>query len=157
MTVSSDVRVRRPQAYEELMQKMRNDSGFSTYRDILLFAAGLGVTQQRRLPFDSSAEPIRYDTLADPPFAEALINMIAALEHPNDANVMSMERLAERVRAFEEYANGGLEYLQEQMNTRHQPVELVVISLVTEALVRSGAAEAASIDELLSGVPWLDA
>lgn len=154
MTVSSDVRVRRPQRHEELMQKMRNDAGFSTFRDILLFAAGLGVAQQRRVAFEGSGEPIRYDTLTDPSFAEALINMIAAVEYPDDPNIMSAERLAERVHAFEEYANGGLEYLQEQMNMRHQPVELVAISLVTDALARDRAAEPASVDELLGGVSW---
>jgi dnd system-associated protein 4 len=154
MTVSTDVRVRRPQHHEELMQKMRNDAGFSTYRDILLFAAGLGVAQHRHAPFEGSGEPIRYDTLTDPSFAEALINMIAAMEFPDDPNVMRADRLAERVHAFEEYANGGLEYLQEQMNTRHQPVELVVVSLVTDALARDGAAEPASVDELLGGVSW---
>lgn len=154
MTVSSDVRVRRPQRHEALMQQMRADAGFVTYRDILLFAAGLGVLQQRRLSFEGTAEPIRYDTLTDPSFAEALVNMIAAIEYPDDANVMSVERLGDRVHAFEEYANGGLEYLQEQINIRHQPVDLVVVSLVTDALAHAAAAEPASVDELLGGAPW---
>jgi dnd system-associated protein 4 len=154
MTTSGDLRVRRPQGHEELTQKMKNDSGFITYRDILLFAAALGVLQQRRVPFDGSAEPIRYDLLTDPSFAEALINMIAATEYPDDANIMSADRLAERVRAFEEYVNGGLEYIQEQMNTRHQPVDLVVVSLVTDALAHDIGAEPASVDELLGGSSW---
>jgi len=110
--------------------------------------------QQRRVPFDETAEPIRYDTLTDPSFAEALINMIAAIEYPDDANIMSTERLAERLHAFEEYTNGGLEYLQEQINTRHQPVELVVVSLVADALARDGSAEPASVEELLGGASW---
>jgi dnd system-associated protein 4 len=154
MTTSSDVRVRRPLRHEVLVQQMRNDAGFPTYRDVLLFAAGLGVMQQRRVPFDETAEPIRYDTLTDPSFAEALINMIAAIEYPDDANIMSTELLAERLHAFEEYANGGLEYLQEQINTRHQPVELVVVSLVADALARDGSAEPASVEELLGGASW---
>jgi dnd system-associated protein 4 len=151
MTVSSDVRVRRPQHHEELMQKMKDDAGFATFRNVLLFAAALGVSKDRHAPFDASGEPIRYDTLTDPSFAEALINMIAAVEFPEDPNVMRAERLAERVHAFEEYVNGGLEFLQEQLNTRHQPVELVVVSLVTDALASGGAAEPASVDELLGG------
>jgi dnd system-associated protein 4 len=154
MTTSSDIRVRRPQHHEVLVQQMRNDAGFSTYRDVLLFAAGLGAMQQRRVPFDGTAEPIRYDTLSDPSFAEALVNMIAACEYPDDANIMSNERLAERLHAFEEYANGGLEYLQEQINTRHQPVELVVVSLVADALAYDGVAEPASVEELLGGLSW---
>jgi dnd system-associated protein 4 len=154
MTVSSDARVRRPQQYEELIQKLRTEAGFPTYRDILLFAAALGFTQQRRVSFDAAAEPIRYDTVADPQFAEAVVNMIAATAYPDDPEILGIDRLADRVRAFEEYANGGLEYLQGEINTRHQPVDLIVVSLVTDALAKDATAEPASVEELLGGVSW---
>lgn len=154
MTVSSDVRVRRPQQHEELIQKLRTEAGFPTYRDILLFAGGLGFMLQRRVPFDAAAEPIRYDTVTDPQFAEALINMIAAATYPDDPEILGGDRLADRVRVFEEYANGGLEYLQGEVNTRHQPVDLVVVSLVTDALAKDATAEPASVEELLGGVTW---
>jgi dnd system-associated protein 4 len=148
-----DVRVRRPQQYEALMLELRQEAAFATYRDILLFAAAVGAYAQRRVPFTSSGEPIRYETLKEPMFSETLINMIAASE-VDDPEIMDSTRAGERVRIFEEYANGGLEYIQEQVNVRHEPANLVVIGLVTEGLARSGAAEAVSVEELLSGVTW---
>jgi dnd system-associated protein 4 len=148
-----DIRVRRPQQYEALMLELRQEAAFATFRDILLFAAAVGAYAQRRVPFTSSGEPIRYETLKEPMFSETLINMIAVNE-VDDPEVMDSTRAGERVRIFEEYANGGLEYIQEQVNVRHEPANLVVISLVTEALARSGAAEAVSVEELLSGASW---
>lgn len=149
----ADVRVRRPQAHEALLVELHNEAGFVYYRDALLFAAGVGVHFQRRVPFTSAAgDPIRYETLTVPSFSDALVSMIAANEVENDPEIMDDSRLEERIRIFEEYANGGLEYIQEQVNVRHQTANLVVIALVTEALSQSGGAEPASVDELLSGV-----
>jgi dnd system-associated protein 4 len=150
---AGDIRVRRPQQYEALMVELRHEAAFATYRDILLFAAAVGASAQRRVPFTNSGEPIRYETLKEPMFSETLINMIAANE-VDDPEIMDSTRAGERVRIFEEYANGGLEYIQEQVNVRHEPANLIVISLVTEALARSGAAEAVSVEELLGGVSW---
>jgi dnd system-associated protein 4 len=150
----ADVRVRRPHEHERLMTELREDAAFPTFRDVLLFAAAVGVYQQRRFAFASAAgDPIRYETLTAPNFADALISMIATRE-TDDAEIMDNRRLEERVRIFEEYANGGLDYIQEQINVRHQPPEQVVVALVTEALSQRGAAEPASVEELLGGVTW---
>jgi dnd system-associated protein 4 len=151
---AGDIRVRRPQQYEALMQELRDEAAFSTYRDILLFAAAVGFHVMRRVEFNGSGEPIRYETLKEPAFSETLINMIAASEVPDDPEILDVARAGDRIRVFEEYANGGLEYIQEQVNIRHEPANLVAISLTTEALARSGAAEAVSVEELLSGVSW---
>lgn len=137
------------------MIELRDDAAFSTFRDILLFAAAVGVHFQRRVPFDVAAgDPIRYETLTVPTFSQALISMIAANEVADDPEIMDNSRLEERIQIFEEYVNGGLEYIQEQVNVRHQTADLVVIALVTEALSASGGAKPVSVDELLSGVTW---
>lgn len=137
------------------MQEMQNDAKFPTYRDILLFAAAVGFYQQRRVSFSSSSgDPIRYEVLTYPGFSDTLINMIAANTISDDPEIMDGSRLEERVKIFEEYANGGLEYIQEQINVRHQPVDLVVIDLVTDALSGGGGARALSVHELLGGVTW---
>jgi dnd system-associated protein 4 len=149
-----DFRVRRPQQHEALLIELRDEAAFATFRDILLFAAAVGAHVQRRVPFGNSGEPIRYETLREPLFSETLVNMIATNEGEDDPEIMDGARTGERVRIFEEYANGGLEYIQEQVNMRHEPANLVVIALVAEALARSGGAEAASVEELLSGVNW---
>lgn len=151
----SDVRIRRPQEHEALLVELRDDAAFSTIRDTLLFAAAVGVHFKRRVPFGTAAgDPIRYETLTVPVFSDALVSMIAANEVADDAEIMDSSRLEERVKIFEEYANGGLEYIQEQVNVRHQTADLVVLALVTEALSESGGAEPVSVTELLSGVTW---
>ncbi len=153
-TPLGDVRVRRPQQHEALLVELRDEAAFATFRDILLYAAAVGAHLKRRVAFTSTSEPIRYETLKEPMFSETLINMIAANEVADDPEIMDVARTGERVRIFEEYANGGLEYIQEQVNMRHEPANLVVIGLVTDALARSGAAEAVSVEELLGGVSW---
>lgn len=147
----SDVRVRRPKQHEVLIQQLRDEGGFPTIRDVLLFAAGLGVKNERRKSFDSAGEPIRYDTVVDPAYASGFINMIAAVESAEDPEVLDSGRLPERITIFEEYVNGGLEYLQEQVNVRAQPIDVVLNALVTGSLADEAPHEPASIDDLLRG------
>jgi dnd system-associated protein 4 len=137
------------------MQELQVEGKFPTYRDILLLAAAVGFRQERRVPFTSSSgDPIRYEVLAAPGFSDTLINMIAANVVSDDPEIMDGTRIEERIKIFEEYANGGLEYIQEQVNVRHQPAALVVIDLVTEAFAEDGGAKPVSVDELLGGVSW---
>lgn len=137
------------------MIELQNEGRFPYFRDILLFAAAIGYRNDRRVAFTgASGDPIRYETLTGPAFSEALINMIAANVVTDDPEIMDGTRIEERINLFEEYANGGLEYLQEQVNVRHQPAALVVIDLVTEAFSESGGAKPVSVDDLLSGATW---
>jgi len=156
MTISpADIRVRRPQDHEALLNELRDEGTFPTFRDALLFAAAVGCQFERRVPFTAAAgDPIRYEVVTAPTFAEALINMIAAISVDNDPEIMDTSRIEERIALFEGYSNGGLEYIQEQVNVRHQPADLVVQALVTEALAGGAGAEALSVDELLGGVSW---
>src|SRR3954468_3060443 len=136
------------------MLELQTEGKFPTYRDILLFAAAVGFRQDRRVPFTaSSGDPIRSDVLMAPGFSDTLINMIAA-NVVDDPEIMDDTRMDERFKIFEEYANGGLEYIQEQVNVRHQPAALVVIDLVTEPFADNGGAKPVSVDELLGGVTW---
>lgn len=154
-TTPADVRIRRPQQHERLMKELQDEGGFGTFRDILLLAAAVGYRSTRRAPFaEAAGDPIRYEALTGPAFSEALINMIAANVVRDDPEIMDGPRIEERIKIFEEYANGGLEFIQEQVNVRHQTAALVVGDLVSEALSSSGGASAATVDELLGGVAW---
>ena len=154
-TPPSEVRARRPQQHEALMQELQAEGKFPTYRDILLFAAAVGFRQERRVPFTTaSGDPIRSDVLMAPGFSDTLINMIAANVVTDDPEIMDDTRMDERFKIFEEYANGGLEYIQDQVNVRHQPAAIVVIDLVTEAFADDIGAKPVSVDELLGGVTW---
>lgn len=155
MTAPAEVRIRRPKDHERLMKELQEEAGFAYFRDILLLAAAMGYQCQRRVPFTETAgDPIRYETQIAPPYSEALINMIAANVVKDDPEIMDAARIEERMTIFEEFANGGLEYIQEQVNVRHQPAALVVGDLVAEALSNTGGATAASVDELLGGLSW---
>ncbi len=152
----ADVRIRRPQEHERLMKELQDaEGGFGTFRDILLLSAAVGYRFERRVAFTKTAgDPIRYETLTGPAFGETLVNMMAANVAEDDPEIMDANRIEERITIFEEYANGGLEYIQEQVNVRHQPPALVVGDLVSEALGDSRGATRASVDELLGGVSW---
>lgn len=155
MTATADVRARRPQQHERLMLELQQEAKFPAFRDILLFAAAVGFTQGRRVPFTAVAgDPIRYDTLVGPSFADTLVSMIAANQVGNDPEIMDDARLQERVTIFEEYANGGLEYIQELVNTRKHPVSVVVLDLVTSALTDESHHAEVAVEELLEGVTW---
>ncbi len=137
------------------MLELQQEGKFPAFRDILLFAAAVGFTQGRRVSFTAVAgDPIRYDTLVGPSFADTLVSMIAANEVGNDPEVMDDARLQERVTIFEEYANGGLEYIQELVNTRKQPPALIVSELVTCALTDNSAPADVAVEDLLGGVTW---
>ncbi|WP_299575212.1 hypothetical protein [uncultured Williamsia sp.] len=137
------------------MKELQEDAGFGTFRDILLLAAGIGFHFNRRASYsDAAGDPIRYETMTAPVHSEALINMIAANIVGNDPEILDAPRLEERVRIFEEFANGGLDVIQEQVNVRHLTADLVVDALISEALASGGGAAPASVDELLRGVSW---
>lgn len=136
------------------MQELQSEGKFPTFRDVLLLAAAVGFRQDRRVPFTAfSGDPIRYETLTSPGFSDTLINMIA-VNVVDDPEIMDGTRIEERIKIFEEYANGGLEYIQEQVNVRHQPAALVVVELVTDALSENGGAKPLSVEDLLSGTSW---
>ena len=144
-----DPRVRRPERHEVLIQQLRNDAGFPAMRDVMLFAAGVGFAQGRRVPFDKSGEPIRYEILTNDALAEPFVSMLAAVTKEGDPEILDASRLPERIMIFEEFANGGLEYIQEQVNTRRQPLDGTVRTLTVETLTDAGEVRGASIKELL--------
>ena len=144
-----DPRVRRPERHEVLIQQLRNDAGFPAMRDVMLFAAGVGFGQGRRVPFDKSGEPIRYEILTNDALAEPFVSMLAAVTKEGDPEILDASRLPERITIFEEYANGGLEYIQEQLNTRREPLDVIIRSLTTEAVSDAGEVRGATIEELL--------
>lgn len=144
-----DPRVRRPERHEVLIQQLRNDAGFPAMRDVLLFAAGVGYAHGRRVPFDKSGEPIRYEILTNDALAEPFVSMLAAVASEGDPEILDAARLPERITIFEEYANGGLEYIQEQFNTRREPLDVIVRALTIEAVADAGEIRGATIEELL--------
>ena len=146
---SADVRVRRPERHEVLIQTLLKEARFPAMRDVLLFSAALGYSAGRRVPFEKSGEPIRYEALVSEAQADAFVSMLAAVTVHDDPEILDATRVGERITIFEEYANGGLDFLQEQINTQRKPYDMVVNSLAIDALTDAGEIHGASVEDLL--------
>lgn len=136
MTVGAiEARVRRPKDKEELIQQMlaEGDGPFTTMRDVLLFAAAFGWHRQRHESLGEAGEPIRYEVFRRSATAEAFIDSLAAISHPEDPSILADNRLPERIELFEEYANGGLAELQGEINASRSTVTEVLAGLVRQA------------------------
>lgn len=129
-------------------------SPFPTYRDALVFAAALGWQQKRRNPLgiQNTGEPIRWSTMTNRLGTEDLVDMIAAAA-ADDAQILTAPRLGERIRIFEEYANGGLEYLKGALAGRGAAtVTDAVNDVVRTAMRPPEESEAPELDAFVQGL-----
>lgn len=93
---------------------------FPTYADVMVFAAALGAKRKKRSPLGSisTKEP---GSIALEVFASRgcdLILKLLAIAETKDAKILSLfdEKSEEkRIHIFEEYANGGLEILRDEL------------------------------------------
>ena len=130
-------RVRRPKDKSNLLDRLtksedRAISPFDSYRDLIVFCAALGWWRKRRFSFDSSDEPIRWETMTSLPGAEMLVNMLA-VSQTDDPTILLDDRFDDRIVIFEEYANGGLAILRELLDQSHKPAVDVIRDLVMQA------------------------
>ena len=107
--------VRRPKQYEEMLRKLCQDDNriFSTYKEAMVFAACLGFSENKRVSFDKSSEPIRLDIFRGD-YDEAILQCIGLVD-TRDPTIMGDARQDERLRIFEEYACGGLAILETEV------------------------------------------
>ncbi|MGI0483421.1 DNA phosphorothioation-associated protein 4 [Geminocystis sp. CENA526] len=118
------IRIKIAQDKANLVQSLifNNDNSqgvFSTYADIIAFAAAFGKKHKFRLPLDVIAKepsPISLDVFSSRGY-DVLIKLLAITETKNPQIISAYDATAEeeRVTIFEEYANGGLMKLQEQL------------------------------------------
>ncbi|MGX1563360.1 DNA phosphorothioation-associated protein 4 [Streptomyces sp. NPDC055506] len=129
-------RFRRPAGHEELISALAGKDGpFNAMVDVLMFAAVLGRNKGKRESFDKAGEPIRLALIEGRQYGDVLIDMIAVAEEPNDPKILADECQPDRVEIFEEYANGGLNYIQGEINASGGHDYLSIIStLVMDAL-----------------------
>ncbi len=134
-------RIRVAKDKAELVQKLldtKETTGmFSTYADVIAFAASLGAKHQRRSPLtdisQSEPAPISLEVFISRGY-DRLIKLIAVMS-TQDIKVLSTEdpeAEAKRVLIFEEYANGGLEKLRPELRGAVDYTERLVLILNTE-------------------------
>lgn len=137
-------RVRVAKDKAELVRSLASDTPsatgtvapFSTYADLLAFAAALGVKRRQRSPLgDISREPtpIAVDIFVSRGY-DRLFKLIAVLETRESAVLSSTdpEADARRVALFEEYANGGLDILQGELRGAIDYTEALLLLLMHE-------------------------
>lgn len=116
------------------LQNVDESTGpFGLIADVLVFAAALGLRKGRRSPLSEPlAEPIR-QSVFDRQGYDTMMNLIALHADPRpDVLADSDEAVNARARAFEEFANGGLEILEEEIRGARDVLETIVLLVSAE-------------------------
>ncbi|BAU65228.1 hypothetical protein STA3757_26090 [Stanieria sp. NIES-3757] len=125
----------------DLIQKLidnKNGTGpFQTYADVVAFAASLGFKYQKRVPLqeisNSEPAPISLEVFISRGYDWA-IKLIAISETQQLQTLASCNRdiEAERIQIFEEYVNGGLEKLKDELRGAVDYTERLLLILSAE-------------------------
>ncbi|RUR86078.1 DNA phosphorothioation-associated protein 4 [Chlorogloeopsis fritschii PCC 9212] len=107
---------------------------FQTYVEVIAFAAALGAKHKKRIPLEAIAKdlsPLRQDYFAIG--FSALINLLAITE-TKEIQILGDNDIADeqRIHIFEEYANGGLEILQNELRGAVDYSERLLLILNSE-------------------------
>lgn len=121
---------------QSLVQINNNIGVFQTYADLIAFAAAFGRKYQKRSSLESFAKepsPISIEVFISRGY-DLLIKLLAIAESEEPKIISAYEITAEEKRAiiFEEYANGGLEKLQEELKGAVDYAERILLILTEE-------------------------
>ena len=144
------VRIRIAQDKALLVQSLvasgQNNQGiFSTYADLIAFAAAMGKKYQLRSPLEHIAKepsPISLEVFISRGY-DLLIKLIAITEtnEPEIISAYSATAEEQRFAIFEEYSNGGLLKLQEAIKGAVDYRERILLLLSQERLNKSSPPE----------------
>lgn len=112
---------------------------FPTYADVMVFAATLGAKRQKRVPLGEISRnepaPISFEVFVSRGYD--LVFKLLAIAQVKDPKIVSpIEPNAEekRTQIFEEYANGGLEILRDELRGIVDYSEQLLLVLKAERL-----------------------
>lgn len=146
------IRVRRPEDKDELLDRIVDGDGnaFNARYEALTFCAALGYSREKRIPFTNTGESIRWEQFQS--VGAGALSAMLAVASSDDAEIVAPERIEERIRVFEEYANGGLEVLSNELDMRPKmtPRE-VVLQLVLDAQ-QADVDEKLPLDDIAAGL-----
>ena len=119
---------------KSLVASPENNSPFQIYADVILFAAVLGAKHKQRLPLGEISKkepgPISSEIFIARGY-DTVIKLIAIAATEN-INVISPDRAdfeQQRIHIFEEYANGGLEILHQELRGAVDYTERILLML----------------------------
>jgi dnd system-associated protein 4 len=121
----------------ELVKALKDGSDmngpFQTYADVIAFAAALGFHQGKRLPFGeiSIKDP---DQVPQDQFKNKQIIDLIALNETRDPKILLDNDTCDRQRIeiFQEYANGGFEFLSQKLMGSVDYLDQILLLLNTE-------------------------
>jgi dnd system-associated protein 4 len=124
---------------------------FELIADALVFAAGLGLRRNRRVPVGSAvSEPIRQDVF-DRHGYDTMMNLVVLHSDQRPQVLGDSEEAAERrATAFEEYANGGLELLQEELKGAVNTVETTILLINAERVKEVDSSKGFDLTQLVT-------
>ncbi|NES80799.1 MAG: DNA phosphorothioation-associated protein 4 [Moorea sp. SIO2B7] len=116
-------RIRIAKDKAELVQALVDGKGktgpFQTYADVMVFAASMGAKRKKRSPIGAiSSEPAPIGLEIFISRGYDLMFKLLAIAETKDPTILSVydpSAETKRVRIFEEYANGGLEILRDEL------------------------------------------
>ncbi|MBN3872853.1 DNA phosphorothioation-associated protein 4 [Nostoc sp. JL33] len=110
---------------------------FQTYVEVIVFAAALGVKYKKRVPLGETTKrepsPIPQENFAS--LGYDLIIKLLGINETKDINILSSREEQDedkRTQIFEEYANGGLEILQNELRGSVDYSERLLLVLISE-------------------------
>ena len=149
-------RIKIAQDKAELVKSLvasKDTSGiFQTYVEVMVFAASLGVKYKKRVPLEGSSKdlsPLRQDYF--PSSFTMLINLLAITEI-QDIKILGDDETSDdqRIHTFEEYANGGLEILQNELRGAVDYSERILLFLKYQKINTHEETEEFDLSKFLS-------
>jgi dnd system-associated protein 4 len=139
MAETGRIRVAKDKA--ELVKALTNIDGatgpFQTFADAIVFAAVLGAKYKKRVPLGEISKrepaPIRLEYFAS--MGNDLLIKLLAVNETEEIKILSFteeEYAIQRNHIFEEYANGGLEILQNELRGSVDYSERILLFLSYE-------------------------
>ncbi|ACC82854.1 DNA phosphorothioation-associated protein 4 [Nostoc punctiforme] len=124
---------------------------FQTYVEVMVFAAALGVKYKKRIPLDvisKDLSPLRQDYFTSS--FTLLINLLAITETEN-IKILDDDNVADeqRIHIFEEYANGGLGIIQNELRGAVDYSERILLILISKRFDDSSIEEEFDLTKLL--------
>lgn len=130
-------RIRRPEEYNDLIEFLKKENIFTSFKNVLIFSASLGFRLNLREPFEKSGERIPlsiFDETVDVPFI-----LCIALAEEGDISCLRSENFQNAKLIFEEYANGGLSFLDANLDRKNPKSSLE--SIISEYSMDTSAAD----------------
>ncbi|MBD2592984.1 DNA phosphorothioation-associated protein 4 [Nostoc spongiaeforme FACHB-130] len=157
MAETGRIRVAKDKA--DLVKALTSSGGgtgpFQTFADVIVFAAALGAKHKKRVPLGEISKrepsPIRLEYFAS--VGNDVVIKLLGITETQDINILSIheeEYATQRNSIFEEYANGGLEILQNELRGAVDYSERILLFLSYERMNEDKQDEEFDLSKFLS-------